>query len=128
MATTWIWQTTTTNWQLGGSGYIAPFSLSLNFGQTGNFRALQNDAIAWSPRTAANGPNPQFAWGQRLSIGLAQCATCAAEELFCTCPSATQIAEHNQTLNETDAQFRNLGDDLLALYRRARRRGREQRL
>src|SRR5262249_7650287 len=51
-------QTSTTQWELGGSGIVGPFTLSLAFGQDPFFRSMQNNAIAFQSLNNHNQPDP----------------------------------------------------------------------
>jgi hypothetical protein len=109
-------QTSTTKWELGGSGIAGPFWLDLDFGQDPFFRSMQNNAIAFSSldnhnaSDPANAVNPKFTWDAWIN----KCNSCTPSGLFgCDCPSQADWNQHNYFANWTDAQYRNLSDGIL---------------
>jgi len=106
-------QSAATTWRLGGSGTIGLFNLTLNFGQSGYFGAMNNDAFSATPQTPDNHYDDQLSWSHWVST----CSSCrAAGSLFCDCPTASDTAAHNQFASWSDAQWRNLGDGTLPYW------------
>ena len=106
----------TTSWHIGGNGTlptVPPLTLSIAFDETGNFQSFNNDGFSWKPHGGNNAPNQQFSW-QTVFGGCNQCL--ASHGLFCTCPSATDTAQHNAFANWTDAQYAKLTDGILPYY------------
>jgi hypothetical protein len=109
-------QTSTMAWNIAASGIIGLFTVSIDFGQDGFFKSLQNNAIAFKSldnhgqSDPANAASPQFLWDNVY----ASCDPCRMSgSFFCTCPSNADISQHNAHLGWTDDTYRNLGDQQL---------------
>jgi hypothetical protein len=112
-------QTSTTQWHMGGSGVLGPFTLSLSFGQNGYFKSLENNGFAFTSKNNHGGSDPGNAWNPQFSYDSwpASCNSCRASgAAFCDCPSQSDIAQHNKFVNWSDDQYRNLGDKTLPYF------------